>query len=101
MESLCCRAEINSTVNQLCMHVLSRFSHLRLFATLGTVACQAPLSIGLCRQEYWMGVDMPSSGDLPHPGIEPTYLMSPSLAGRFFTTSATWEACTSTVFQYF
>ena len=37
-------------------------------------------------------VVMPSSGDLPNPGIEPTPLMSPALAGRFFTTSATREA---------
>ena len=34
----------------------------------------------------------PSPGDLPDPGIEPASLMSPSLAGGFFTTSATWEA---------
>ena len=34
----------------------------------------------------------PSPGDLPKPGIEPTSLMSPGLAGRFFSTSATWEA---------
>ena len=31
-------------------------------------------------------------GDLPHPGIEPVFLMSPALAGGFFTTSASWEA---------
>ena len=31
-------------------------------------------------------------GDLPNPGIEPSSLMSPALAGRFFTTSSTWEA---------
>ena len=31
-------------------------------------------------------------GDLPNPGIEPTSLMSPALAGRFFTTSDTWKA---------
>ena len=35
---------------------------------------------------------IPTSGDLPDPGIEPTSLMSPALAGGFFTTSATWEA---------
>ena len=35
---------------------------------------------------------MPSSGDLPDPGIEPMSLMSLALASRFFTTSATWEA---------
>ena len=37
-------------------------------------------------------VAMPSSGDLPDPGIDRTSLLSPALAGRFFTTSATWEA---------
>ena len=35
---------------------------------------------------------MPSSGDLPNTGIEPRSLMSPALAGGFFTTSTTWEA---------
>ena len=36
-----------------------------------TVACQAPLSIGFSRQEYWSGLPFPSLGDLPDPGIEP------------------------------
>ena len=36
-----------------------------------TVACQAPPSIGFCRQEYWSGLLFPSPGDLPDPGIEP------------------------------
>ena len=31
-------------------------------------------------------------GDLPNPGIETARLMSPALAGRFFTISVTWEA---------
>ena len=44
------------------------------------------------RQEYWSGLPCPPPGDLPHPGIEPASLMSPTLAGRFFTTNATWEA---------
>ena len=35
-----------------------------------------------------------SPGDLPDPGIEPLSLMSPALAGRFFTTDATWESPT-------
>ena len=35
---------------------------------------------------------MPSSRDLPHPEIEPASLMSPALAGKFFTASTTWEA---------
>ena len=38
--------------------------------TLWTVACQAPLSIGFSRQEYWSEL-FPSPGDLPDPGIEP------------------------------
>ena len=73
------------------VHVPSHFSHVRLFATLWTVALQAPLSMGFSRQEYWSGLPCPPPGDLPDPGIEPTSFMSPALAGRFFTTHATWE----------
>ena len=40
-------------------------------ATPWTVACQAPLSMGLSRQEYWNGLPFPSPGDLPNPGIKP------------------------------
>ena len=40
-------------------------------ATPWTVACQAPLSMGSSRQEYWSGLPFPSPGDLPDPGIEP------------------------------
>ena len=36
-----------------------------------TVACQAPLSLGFSRQEYWSGLPFPSPGDLPDPGIKP------------------------------
>ena len=72
--------------------VLSRFSHVQLFVTLWIVAHQAPLCMGFFRQEYWRGFPCPSPGDLPSPGIELTSLMSPALAGRFFTTSDTWEA---------
>ena len=60
-------------------------------ATLWTVAHQASLLVGFSRQEYWRLLS-PPSGDLLDPGIEPKSLMSPALAGRFFTTSATWEA---------
>ena len=52
----------------------------------GTVARQAPLSMGLSRQEYWSGLPFPPLGDLPDPGIKPMSLVSPALAGRFFTT---------------
>ena len=55
-------------------------------ATPWTVAHQAPLSIGFSRQEHWSGLPLPAPGDLPDPGIEPTSLVSPALAGRFFTT---------------
>ena len=64
------------------------FSHWVMsnsFATPWTVACQASLSTGFSRQEYWSELPFPSPGDLPNPGIKPTYL---TLAGRFFT----WEA---------
>ena len=76
------------------MHVwvLSRFSCVQLCVTPWTVACQSPLSMGFSRQEYQSGLLFPSPGDLPNQGIEPRCLMSPALAGRFFTTTATGEA---------
>ena len=58
-------------------------SRVRLSATPGTVAHQAPLSMGLSRQEHWSGLPFPSAQDLPYPEIEP---VSPALAGGFFTT---------------
>ena len=60
--------------------------------TSWTVAHQAPLSMGLFRQEYWSGLPFPLPGDLSDPRIKPLSLVSPTLAGRFFTTSATWES---------
>ena len=36
-----------------------------------TITCQAPLSMGFSRQEYWSGLSVPSPGDLPNPGTEP------------------------------
>ena len=42
------------------MCVLSHLSHVRIFATVLTVAYQAPLSMGFSRQEYWSGVPLPS-----------------------------------------
>ena len=71
--------------------VLSHFSCVQHFATPWTAAHQAPLSMGFSRQEYWSGLPCPPPGDLPNPGVEPSSLMSPALAGRFFTTNATWE----------
>ena len=51
-------------------------NRVQLFATPWTVTRQAPLSMGLSRQEYWSGLPCPSPGDLPNPGIE---LRSPAL----------------------
>ena len=52
-----------------CLEVKS-FSRVRFFVTPWTVACQAPLSMGFSRQEYWSGLPCPSPGDLPDPGIK-------------------------------
>ena len=64
---------------QMCACVLSHFSHALLFVTLWTVACQAPLSMGFSRQEYWSGLPCPPPGDLPDPGIEPAFPVIPAL----------------------
>ena len=54
------------------------------FATLWTVACQSPLSMGFSRQGHWSELPFLPPGDLPDPGMEPA---SPALAGGFFTPS--------------
>ena len=56
------------TLYSACM--LSRFSHIWLFVILLTVACQAPLSMGFIRQEYWGELPCPPPSDLPNPGIK-------------------------------
>ena len=60
------------------------------FQSCGT--CQAPLSMGFSRKEYGSAMPCPPPGYLPNPGTEPASTASPALAGRLFTTSATWEA---------
>ena len=70
--------------NFACM--LSCFSCVRLFATLWTVACQAPLSMGFSREDYWSGWPLPSPGDLPHPGIEPMPPEAPALQADSFSS---------------
>ena len=59
-------------------------------ATLHNVPCQDPLSLEFSKQEYWHGFPHPPPEDLSNPGIKPESLLSPELAGGFFTTSATW-----------
>ena len=66
--------------------VAQSLSHVWLFATPWIVAFQAPLSMKFSRQKYWSGLPFSPPEDLPDPGIEPTSLASPALAGRFFTT---------------
>ena len=61
------------------VYVLSRFSRVRLFVALWTVAHRAPLSMGFSRQEYCSGLPCPPPGDLPNPRIESLILASPAM----------------------
>ena len=54
-------------------------SHIQLFATPWTLACQAHLSMEIFRQEYWTGLPFPSQGDSPNPGNELVSLASLNL----------------------
>lgn len=69
----------------------NHFSFAQLFVTLRITARQASLCMGFSRRECWNGLPCPSPEGLPHPGIEPTSLASPVLAGGFLTTRATRE----------
>ena len=81
--------------------VLSHFSCVQLFVTLWIVNCWAPLSMRCSRQEYWSERPFSLLVNLPDPGIEPTSLTFPALAGRFLTASATWEALAGPEFSHF
>ena len=86
----------------VCAHARTHtqsLSHVQLFATPWTVVCQSPLSMRLSQQEYWSGLHFLLQGVSPPPrgfpsskgfplllGVKPTSLVSPALAGRFFTT---------------
>ena len=76
-------------ITEWCMLVLS---HVRLSATLWTH--QALLFMEFSRQECWSVLPFPTPGSLPNPGIQPSALVSPALAGGFFTSSDTWEVLT-------
>ena len=67
----------------MCAQLLSR---VQLLMTPWTIALQAPLSVGLSRQEYRSGLPLISPGDLRNTGIETVFLESLALAGGFFTT---------------
>ena len=66
-------------LNNILLCVLSCISHVWLFATPWTVVLQAPLAMGVSRQEYWSGLPFPFPGDLPDPGIKPSTPTSPAL----------------------
>ena len=95
---LICRNELGNIKNwalsseHSIARVLSCFSCVRIFATLWTIVCQVSPSMGFSRQEHWSGLPFPPPGNLSNPRIKFVSLMSPALAGGFFTTSATWEA---------
>ena len=66
-------------------------NHVQFFATLRTVAYQTPVhEIFQARILEWVACPLP--GDLSDSGIKLASLMSPALAGGFFTTTTTWEA---------
>ena len=71
--------------------MLRHFNRIQLFATLRTVAFQAPLSVRFSTQDYGSGLPCPPPGDLPNPGTKPESLMSPAVSGGFFTISAICE----------
>ena len=76
----------------VCVYAQS-LSCVQLFVIPWTVTCQAPLSMGFSRQGYGSGVLFPSSGNLPDPGNKPASLVSPALAGGFFTTYTNLYLC--------
>ena len=79
-----CHSHLSSRAfNSCCCY--SVLSHVWLFSTPWTVTCQASLSMGFPRQEYWSRLPFPPPGDLLHPGIKPKSV-PPALAGGFFNT---------------
>ena len=73
----------------VCLHAKSLQSCLTLCNSI-TVACQAPLSMGFSRQQYWNWLSWPPPEELLNPGIKPASLMSLILASSFFITSTTY-----------
>ena len=64
----------------MCVCLLSSSVVSNSFATLWTVAGQAPLSMKFYKQEYWSGLPFPPPSNLPYPGIEPTSPATPAFA---------------------
>ena len=74
--------EIKMNSKCMCACVLCCFSPVWLCVALWTIACQASLSMGFSRQEYWSGLLCPPLEDLPDPGIEPASLVSTFIGMR-------------------
>ena len=74
---LCVLAHPQTSLLQFTLMLM--LSHVRLFATLWTLAHQAPLSMGFSRLEYWSGLPFLPPGDVPNPGIELAPPVSPAL----------------------
>ena len=78
-------------------------SYVRLFCDpTDPIACQAPLSRGFPRQEYWSGLPFPSPGALPDPGIELSLLLqadsSPSESPVFVHSFKSIHSDTLTIY---
>ena len=92
----CTEADTTEVTQQKMVLYSFFFVHAKLLQSCPTLCNLQPARL-LCpwdspRQEYWSGLPCPPPGDLPNPGIKPVSLTPPVLLGRFFTTSATWEA---------
>ena len=82
----------NLALENLDTSKVKSLSNVWLFATLWTVAYQAPPSMGFSRQDYWSGLPFPSPGDLLNPGIKPG---SPALEADALTTEPPGKPDTS------
>ena len=72
--------------------MLSCFSCVQLFCDSMDCSLLGSSVHGILQARYWSGLLCSSPGDRSDPGMEPMSLLSPALAGRFFTTRATREA---------
>ena len=87
--SVCSNAHVYRWIHSLIFKgVLNRFSHVQVFATPWTVACQSSLPLGFSRQEYWCGLPCPPPGDLPNTGTEP---VAPGHCKSILYPRTTWE----------
>ena len=84
----------NIYLSQTCLIacMLSHFSRVQFFATLWTVACQVPQSMGFPRQEYWNGLPFPSPGIFLTQRLNPCLLRLLHWQAGSLPTSTTWEA---------